>query len=109
LSGLFVVAKTRKFSEPGAELHPLLFQRVATQHETCAGCGRAHPDVAGDTQGYIHSCQEGDWETYLICNVCQVFGVPGEREFGPPARLLVRDILMDKETMVRNCASKLGR
>jgi len=47
-------------------------------------------------QGYIHSCQSND--SYLTCQVCQVFGVPGERDFGTPTRLVVRDIhLGDKE------------
>lgn len=41
-------------------------------------------------QGYIHSCQNND--SYLTCQVCQVFGVPGERDFGTPTRLVVRDI-----------------
>jgi CRISPR-associated protein Csm3 len=45
-------------------------------------------------QGFIHSCQESDWATYPDCNVCQVFGVPGEREFGTPARLIARDMHM---------------
>lgn len=43
-------------------------------------------------QGYIHSCQEiGD---YQDCWVCQVFGVPGERSFSLPTRLVVRDVHM---------------
>ena len=46
-------------------------------------------------QGYIHSCQDsGD---YATCGVCQVFGVPGERDFGGPTRLIVRDIHMSYE------------
>ncbi|HJS18849.1 MAG TPA: type III-A CRISPR-associated RAMP protein Csm3 [Anaerolineales bacterium] len=43
-------------------------------------------------QGYIHSCQDEDRMEYPTCEVCQVFGVPGEREFGTPARLVVRDL-----------------
>lgn len=46
-------------------------------------------------QGYIHSCQDDDWQEYPRCEVCQVFGVPGEREFGTPARLVVRDLQLD--------------
>ncbi len=39
---------------------------------------------------YIHTCQN---ETdYARCPVCQVFGVPGEKDFGGPTRLVVRDI-----------------
>jgi CRISPR-associated protein Csm3 len=50
--------------------------------------------------GYIHSCGaefrgsgpdvKGKQE-YLECDVCQVFGVPGERDFSTPTRLVVRD------------------
>lgn len=43
-------------------------------------------------QGYIHSCQE--LEEYQGCPVCQVFGVPGERDFSLPTRLVVRDVHM---------------
>ncbi|MXZ19990.1 MAG: type III-A CRISPR-associated RAMP protein Csm3 [Caldilineaceae bacterium SB0665_bin_25] len=43
-------------------------------------------------QGNIHSCQQsGDYDA---CPVCQVFGVPGERDFGTPTRLVVRDAHM---------------
>jgi len=43
-------------------------------------------------QGNIHSCQQsGDYDA---CPVCQVFGVPGERDFGTPTRLVVRDVHM---------------
>ena len=50
--------------------------------------------------GYIHSCgadyrgselaTKGKQE-YMECDVCQVFGVPGERDFSTPTRLVVRD------------------
>jgi CRISPR-associated protein Csm3 len=43
-------------------------------------------------QGSIHSCQDRD--EYATCDVCQVFGVPGERDFGSPTRLIVRDTHM---------------
>jgi len=47
-------------------------------------------------QGYIHSCDdEGE---YISCDVCQVFGVPGERSFATPTRLVVRDVPMSEET-----------
>ncbi|GAB4563609.1 MAG: type III-A CRISPR-associated RAMP protein Csm3 [Anaerolineae bacterium] len=47
-------------------------------------------------QGYIHSCD--DEAGYATCEVCQVFGVPGERKFGTPTRLVVRDVHMTKES-----------
>jgi CRISPR-associated protein Csm3 len=43
-------------------------------------------------QGYIHSCDKP--EEYPNCEVCQVFGVPGERDFATPTRLVVRDVMM---------------
>jgi CRISPR-associated protein Csm3 len=50
--------------------------------------------------GYIHSCgadpnKKGVEKDYQGCDVCQVFGVPGEREFGTPTRITVRDVHMD--------------
>jgi CRISPR-associated protein Csm3 len=40
----------------------------------------------------FHVClEESD---YIDCNVCQVFGVPGELEYATPTRLVVRDVLL---------------
>ncbi len=47
-------------------------------------------------QGYIHSCTEA--EAYPDCDVCQVFGVPGERDFATPTRLVVRDTPLTSES-----------
>lgn len=52
-------------------------------------------------EGYIHSCgaeyrdeelKTKGREEYLRCAICQVFGVPGERPFSTPTRLVVRDV-----------------
>lgn len=44
----------------------------------------------------IHICKKQ--EDYVRCNVCMVFGVPGampgEKEYGGPTRLLVRDVAL---------------
>lgn len=49
----------------------------------------------------IHSCganahteqeKEQAAKDYQGCDICQVFGVPGEREFSTPTRLIVRDV-----------------
>jgi len=45
-------------------------------------------------RGRIHSCQRGERSEYRECDVCQIFGVPGEIEFGAPTRLVVRDVPM---------------
>lgn len=56
-------------------------------------------------QGYIHSCgaeykkddPRGQQE-YQKCDVCQIFGVPGERDFAAPTRLVVRDIFLSEQS-----------
>jgi len=59
-------------------------------------------------EGNIHSCgaeyrekeeqiTKGKAE-YQGCDVCQVFGVPGERPFSTPTRLVVRDVPMSQES-----------
>lgn len=50
-------------------------------------------------QGFIHSCQ--DHNEYRTCAICQVFGVPGEREFSLPTRLVVRDVHLPDEEAKR--------
>lgn len=47
-------------------------------------------------QGFIHSCNDSG--EYSQCDVCQIFGVPGERDFGTPTRLVVRDVQMSAES-----------
>ena len=46
-------------------------------------------------QSWIHVCQKK--EDYLQCPVCQVFGIPAEN-FSGPTRLVVRDIMLSKES-----------
>ena len=47
-------------------------------------------------QGFIHSCKEAS--QYVNCDVCQVFGLPGERPFATPTRLVVRDVHLSAES-----------
>lgn len=52
---------------------------------------------------YIHSCGGDDKDPnakaqYLNCDICQVFGVPGEREFATPTRIVVRDAHLSEES-----------
>jgi CRISPR-associated protein Csm3 len=42
--------------------------------------------------GFIHSCQTK--EEYATCDLCHVYGVPGERDFAEPTRLIVRDVYL---------------
>lgn len=60
---------------------------------------RGLPQNQAIGQGKIHSCQKnGD---YVDCDICQVFGVPGERNFGTPTRLTVRDVPMTDASATR--------
>lgn len=47
-------------------------------------------------QSRIHVC--GDPAAYRSCKVCRVFGTPGEKEFGTPTRILVRDMPLAPES-----------
>lgn len=58
-------------------------------------------------QGYIHSCgaeYKGEEsktkgaKEYANCDVCQIFGVPGERDFATPTRLVVRDSFLSEDS-----------
>lgn len=49
--------------------------------------------------GYIHTCDTQI--DYLGCSLCQIFGVPGERDFGTPTRLVVRDVKMTDRSAER--------
>ncbi|MCS7222134.1 MAG: type III-A CRISPR-associated RAMP protein Csm3 [Anaerolineae bacterium] len=44
----------------------------------------------------IHSCDQS--EEYQQCDICQVFGVPGEMNFATPTRLVVRDVHLTDES-----------
>jgi len=47
----------------------------------------------------IHSCwRDEDEDKYPNCDVCQIFGVPGEVKFATPTRLVVRDIRLTDES-----------
>jgi CRISPR-associated protein Csm3 len=64
-------------------------------------------------QGYIHSCG-GDARSpeekrqaareYRACDLCQVYGVPGERDFATPTRLIVRDVHLSDQEAARIAA-----
>jgi CRISPR-associated protein Csm3 len=60
---------------------------------------RALPQNQRIGQGNIHSCTDNG--AYGDCDVCQVFGVPGERDFGTPTRLVVRDVRMTDKSADR--------
>ena len=45
----------------------------------------------------IHICKEK--EEYENCHVCRIFGVPGEKDFSQPTRLIVRDASLIKDSI----------
>jgi CRISPR-associated protein Csm3 len=47
----------------------------------------------------IHTCQKK--EEYQDCDICQVFGVPGEMGFSSPTRLIVRDVQMGEASVTQ--------
>ena len=46
---------------------------------------------------YIHVCNDGD--EYDNCDVCHIFGVPGDKSFSSPTRLSVRDVMLDASSL----------
>lgn len=48
---------------------------------------------------YIHNCDKAD--DYHVCDVCQVYGVPGESGFSSPTRLVVRDVALTSDSADR--------
>ncbi|MBI5842851.1 MAG: type III-A CRISPR-associated RAMP protein Csm3 [Chloroflexi bacterium] len=46
----------------------------------------------------FHVCQDGT--KYADCDICQVFGVSGEKEFATPTRLVVRDSFLSWKSVV---------
>lgn len=54
----------------------------------------------------IHSCEKQD--PYAACPVCKIFGVPGERDFAQPARLIVRDVQLAPDSVRELEGKKMG-
>lgn len=44
----------------------------------------------------IHTCR--DLAAYQDCHICHIYGLPGEREFSSPTRLIVRDTPLTPES-----------
>jgi CRISPR-associated protein Csm3 len=44
----------------------------------------------------IHVCSEDDYDG---CDVCHIFGVPGDKPYSSPTRLCVRDVMLHKESL----------
>lgn len=48
-------------------------------------------------QATIHTCETRD--DYAACDVCHIYGVPGELDFAEPTRLVVRDVPLGPESV----------
>lgn len=48
------------------------------------------------SHGNIHICSSPT--EFANCSVCKIFGVPGEKKFGEPTRLIVRDSFLTAES-----------
>ena len=49
---------------------------------------------------HIHTCKSQ--EEYRNCHVCHIYGLPGERDFSSPTRLIVRDVRLDTDRFPEN-------
>ena len=52
----------------------------------------------------IHCCETVD--SYDECVVCHIYGLPGQREFSSPTRLIVRDAFLDPDSVVELQAAR---
>ena len=49
---------------------------------------------------HIHTCENKD--EYRKCHVCHIYGLPGEKDFSSPTRLIVRDVKLDDKQFPEN-------
>ncbi len=47
----------------------------------------------------IHACEQK--ADYLVCPICQVYGVPAQQGFNSPTRLVVRDVYLEEASRAR--------
>lgn len=53
----------------------------------------------------IHVCEKP--EEYKNCHVCKIFGIPGEKPFGEPTRLIVRDAFLIEDSITEEMKKNL--
>jgi CRISPR-associated protein Csm3 len=86
--------RTRRPYIPGSSLKG----RMRSLAERARGF---NPDDETQTQvigdAHIHVCKTA--AAYATCPVCPVFGVPGDQDHSTPTRLVVRDVLLDPESL----------
>lgn len=49
-----------------------------------------------NSQIQIHVCESG--QSYRQCPVCRIYGVPGDKDWSAPTRLLVRDVRLTEDS-----------
>ncbi len=61
---------------------------------------RREPGIEMNTrigQGYIHTCEDKK-KRIDICEVCKIFGMPGQAKANSPTRLVVRDVFLTEKS-----------
>lgn len=82
---------TQKPYIPGSSLKG----KVRSQLEKALGSNQN----TGVGQARIHTCKSK--KEYDDCDICQIFGAPGESEAAFPTRLIVRDIQMTEQSAAK--------
>lgn len=87
-------ALTRRPYIPGSSLKG----KMRSLCERMRGFNPDDPEQSQKIQNIrIHVCKVPD--QYAQCDVCQVFGLPGEMEHACPTRLVVRDVFLADESL----------
>lgn len=85
---------------PGSSLRG----KMRSLWEKRVGAEQLFPIRRGQPKVYIHICDNA--RAYADCLVCRIFGVPGDKSFSSPTRLIVRDIHMSDEQAKKLDAAK---
>lgn len=86
--------KTRRPYIPGSSLKGKMRSLLERARGFDAGDGNRVQEIG---RVRIHSCQRE--REYVTCDVCPLFGLPGDRNHSTPTRLIVRDTLLDPASL----------
>jgi len=83
------------------KMRSLWEKKTGSKQNWCLSKGKyITPDQREPKDVVIHLCQTSA-EYHKPCPVCPIFGVPGDKEFSYPTRLVIRDVLLSKEEAER--------